>query len=180
MNNVQTSFPLVDEILHAHSRDLGKDLPGYRNHVCRVLNYFSALSRPSGGIPDSVLIAAAFHDIGIWTDKTFDYLEPSIDRSSAYLATCQCQHLAPEIGAVISQHHKIRPYRSEFAPNVEAFRRADLVDVSIGAVRFGLPGEFVRAVKTEFPDAGFHWKLVTLTARQFLRTPLNPLPVLRW
>ena len=30
-------------------------------------------------------IAAAFHDIGIWTAGTFDYLEPSVRVAAAYL-----------------------------------------------------------------------------------------------
>jgi hypothetical protein len=178
--DVRTSFPLVDEILQSHASSIGDDLPGYRNHVYRVLNFFAALSGSSAAIPETVLIASAFHDIGIWTDGTFDYLEPSIARSRAYLAGCQCQHLERETGVVIAEHHKIRPYRSEFAGNVEAFRRADLVDVSVGVVRFGLPGAFVRSVKATFPDAGFHWRLVTLAARQCLRSPLRPLPMLRW
>jgi hypothetical protein len=184
MNNrvvdIRTSFPLVDEILQSHSVSIGKDLTGYRNHVYRVLNYFAALSSPAANVPEAVLIASAFHDIGIWTDGTFDYLGPSARRSRAYLDAHGRANLGPEVGAVIAGHHKIRPYRLEFAGNVEAFRRADLVDVSTGVARFGLPRNFIRSVKATFPDAGFHWNLVKLAARQCLHTPLRPLPMIRW
>ena len=30
-------------------------------------------------------IASVFHDVGIWTDHTFDYLDPSIEQAKIYL-----------------------------------------------------------------------------------------------
>ncbi|WP_205945820.1 hypothetical protein [Pedobacter hiemivivus] len=30
-------------------------------------------------------IAAVYHDIGIWTDRTIDYLDPSIVQANNYL-----------------------------------------------------------------------------------------------
>jgi hypothetical protein len=64
--------------------------------------------------------------------------------------------------------------------SVEAFRRADLVDLSLGLVRTGLSREFVRAVRGQFQNAGFHSRLAVLTVQQFRRTPLNPFPMMRW
>jgi predicted metal-dependent HD superfamily phosphohydrolase len=175
-----SKFPRTEELIESFASDLGADLPAYRNHVCRVLNYFSALTEQQGPIPESVLIAAAFHDIGIWTDKTFDYLEPSVRRAKAYLSSRGITHEGAEVEAIITEHHKIRAYRDHHEANVEAFRKADLVDVSLGRVRFGLPPSFVRSVKVAFPNEGFHWRLVALTAGQLRRTPLRPLPMFHW
>jgi hypothetical protein len=52
--------------------------------------------------------------------------------------------------------------------------------VSLGAIRFGVPRAFVRDVKAAFPDRGFHGTLVALAARQLVKTPLRPLPMIRW
>ena len=86
----------------------------------------------------------------------------------------------PEVQTIIEQHHKLTRYRGPFERAVETFRRADLVDVSLGLVRFGLPPSQVRAVRKAFPNAWFHRRLLVLTARQFLRDPLRPLPMMLW
>ena len=174
---------LVDTILLTHAEALGPDLEGYRNHVQRVLAFYRALSPDGEAPPAAVLIAAAFHDIGIWTDGTFDYLAPSAARAQHYLQ----QHglaaeLGPQVHALIVNHHKLCPYVDDapWAASVERWRRADLIDVSMGLVRCGLPREQLVAIRRQHPDAGFHRKLAVLTLRQFCRTPWRPLPMLHW
>ena len=39
-------------------------------------------------------VAVAFHDLGIWTDNTLDYLPPSVNRAKTYLAEIQHSILA--------------------------------------------------------------------------------------
>ena len=40
----------------------------------------------NGANSDSkIAVAAVFHDIGIWSNKTFDYLEPSVALAREYL-----------------------------------------------------------------------------------------------
>ncbi len=177
---VATGFAPVEELIAGFAPALGGDLAAYRNHVCRVLNYYVALRPPANELPEAVMIAATFHDLGIWTARTFDYLEPSVRLAQAHLAGLGREHLAPEVALLITEHHKLRPYTGAYAATVEAFRRADLVDLSLGLVRSGLPTSFVHAVKATFPNAGFHRRLLQLTARQFLHTPWRPLPMLRW
>jgi len=60
---------------------------------------------------------------------------------------------------MIRLHHKLT--RCVEGPDSlpEAFRRADLVDLSLGTIRFGLPRSFVRGVRDAFPNAGFHASL---------------------
>ncbi len=173
-------FPRTEALIQSFASDLGADFLAYQNHVCRVLNYFLALTAPQSTVPESVLIAAAFHDIGIWTAKTFDYLEPSVHQAMAYLSSQGLTHMQAEVEAIITEHHKIRAYQAHHKANVEAFRKADLVDISLGMVRYNLPPSFVRSVKVTFPNEGFHWRLVTLTARQLRRSPWRPLPMFHW
>ncbi|MBI5592618.1 MAG: HD domain-containing protein [Deltaproteobacteria bacterium] len=152
----------------------------YRNHVYRVLNYLLLLAPEQSGDADLWHIAAAFHDLGIWTDGTFDYLEPSRRLARNYLGAKGLAHFVPEVEAIITHHHKLSPYRGVFSSTVEPFRQADLVDVSLGTIRFGISPAWVCAVKAEFPNAGFHRRLIALTCRQFLCNPVHPLPMVRW
>lgn len=173
-------FPLADGIVLGFADALGGDLPAYRNHLHRVLNYYLVLAGGEHEGSSTVLIAAAFHDLGIWVDGTFDYLGPSRRLAREHLTTNGLEGMAPEVEAIIEHHHKLTPYRGPFAATVETFRRADLVDVSGGAIRSGVPRAFVRVVKAAFPNAGFHRRLIALTMREALRNPLRPLPMVHW
>jgi hypothetical protein len=176
---VHSHISAIESILERFSTQLGRDRAAYTNHVLRVANFFAAL----GGVeacPDQVLVAAAFHDLGIWTAGTFDYLGPSVEVARAHLDRAGLGHLGDEVEAIIVQHHRLRTYRGPFQSTVEAFRRADLVDVSLGAVRFGLGRGFVGSVRAALPNEGFHRRLVALTLRQTARQPWRPLPMMRW
>ena len=175
-----SAFPLVDDILASHKEALGPDHSGYRNHVTRVLQFLFAMAPELRTSEQPVLIAAAFHDLGIWTARTFDYLAPSSLLAYEYLTAHGLEPLRQEVDLIIQQHHKLRSYRGPFSPSVEAFRRADLVDVSLGIIRFGLAPQFVQSVRAALPNAHFHARLLAFTGRQFLRTPLRPLPMVRW
>src|SRR5215831_5516732 len=98
---LETRIVLLDEVLSAHTAALGADLEGYRNHAYRVANFCFALTSPAAetaGDPEQVAevaLAAAFHDLGIWTDETFDYLPPSIRLANVYLKETSRSHWAP-------------------------------------------------------------------------------------
>lgn len=176
---ITTCFPRVNTILDSYAAVLGGQARGYRNHVYRTLNYYAKLSG-TDDVPDCVMIGAAFHDVGIWTDRTFDYIEPSLARARSYLSQLGLSDLEPEVVALIGHHHKLRAYTRAHAKHVESYRRADLIDVSLGAIRFGLPRSFVGLVKAAFPNAGFHPYLCRVALRHFVRRPWRPLPMLRW
>ena len=176
-DDISAHGQVAQDILEAHAGALGKDLAAYRNHVMRVLRFFRLLG---GYCSEQLVIAAAFHDLGIWTAGTFDYLEPSVHLAKKYLEANDRSDHVDEVTAVIVNHHKLRPYRGPFKDSVERFRRADLADVSLGLIRSGLSREDVRSVRSALPNAGFHRRLADLTLRQFLRHPLHPLPMVRW
>jgi hypothetical protein len=170
----------IDDVLSAHGPALGADVTPYRNHVYRVFNLAAWFAPNDAGAHDKLAVVAAFHDLGIWTDGTFDYLEPSIRRASAYLVDCDRAAWVPEVSAMIGEHHKLSPYRSAACPLVEPFRRADWIDVTLGWRRFGVPGAFVRELYGAWPGAGFHRRLVQLSLARARRHPLAPLPMVRW
>ena len=80
-DSLLTSVPTIDEVLGDHASDLRHDFTAYRNHVYRVVNLCTAIVGNRGDL-EKVAVAAAFHDLGIWTNKTFDYLSPSMALAS--------------------------------------------------------------------------------------------------
>ena len=174
-----TSLPTVEEVLDNHASELGHDFIAYRNHVYRVLNLSLAIVGDSRVELEKIAVAAVFHDLGIWTNHTFDYIAPSVALAREYLAARGMKNWIPEIEEMIMDHHKITSERNPQSL-VESFRRADWIDVTRGLRRFGLPRTFVAAVAAKWPDAGFHRRLVELTIVQWQKHPLHPLPMVKW
>jgi hypothetical protein len=56
---------------------------------------------------------------------------------------------------MIANHHKITRVRVDADSLVEAFRRADWVDVSRGFRRFGVARPFIKSLFATWPSAGF-------------------------
>lgn len=168
---IETEIRLIDEILATGN-------PGYRNHVYRMVNFCFALGNFDADQKKKITIAGCFHDIGIWSAGTWDYLGPSIELANEYLRRSNLEEWQHEISAMIDLHHRIR--RCEAGSLIEIFRRGDLVDFSLGILRCGVPAEFIQAVKQEFPNKGFHRQLAAHACRWTIRHPLNPVPVLKW
>jgi hypothetical protein len=175
-----TSIPAVEGVLDDHASVLGYDLIAYRNHVYRVVNLCLAILGGSCVEIEKIAIAAVFHDLGIWTNNTFDYIAPSVASARKHLEAQGMADWIPEIEAMIVDHHKITPSGANPQSLVESFRRADWIDVSRGLRRFGLPRKFIVAVATTWPNAGFHRRLVQLTIDRFWKHPLSPLPMVKW
>lgn len=176
----EDNIPLLDEILALYRSEIGSDYSGYRNHVYRMVNFCFAQNDFDETAKEKIVIAGCFHDIGIWTGDTFDYLPPSVDAADGYLEASGRLDWVHEINPMIDLHHRLRKYSDTGNPLVEVFRRGDLVDVSLGFVKCGLPGSFIGEVKVAFPNAGFHKQLARRAGRWFVRHPLNPLPMVKW
>jgi hypothetical protein len=127
----------------------------------------------------------AFHDVGLWTDSKLSYLDPSeaVARKTAKGTKFE-KHL-DLIHDIIVYHHKITAFshpNSRHAELVEAVRRfkttdkkeradiflsfrADLIDFSLGIVKFAVPTADVRLVQERLPNSGFHLALLALPVR---------------
>ncbi len=178
---VTASIPLLDDILVKWKPLIGEDFVGYRNHCTRMAQFCFALA-PNCTPEDreKIVIAAAFHDIGIWIDNTVDYIPTSLPPAMDYLAETGRESWAEEIRLMITEHHKLTPFDNPRFPLVEVFRKGDLVDFSLGSVRHGLPKSFVHQMRTTLPNAGFHTMLLKRGLKWFARHPLNPAPMMKW
>src|SRR4051794_2696039 len=134
---VDRAHEVANDLFDRDAATYGADLTRYYGHVHRVIGLVGEQRDVAEGEAYPLGVAAYYHDAGIWFDDTWDYLPPSIRRAVAELGPSGEQHAAL-VTALIDEHHRIRRARSA-APLVEAFRRADLIDVSRGLVTAGVP-----------------------------------------
>jgi len=177
---IELSIPLIEATLDPYRAEIGADFAGYRNHVYRVVHFCFALRPCDADERRKILIAACFHDLGIWTNHTVDYLEPSREHAEAYLRARGLSAWQEEILTMIEMHHKISSFHSNALPLVDVFRKADLVDFSLGFVRFNLSTATVKAVKASFANEGFHRRLLSLARGWFVHHPFSPPPFMKW
>jgi hypothetical protein len=174
------SYATIDALLEQWKSALGTDYSWYRNHVYRIFNFTCRLAGATGDDIEKVAIAAAFHDVGIWLDDTFDYLEPSARHASDYLIQIGRAAWMDAVHQMIDQHHRIRPWHGSEQSLVESFRKADWLDVCLFVLPTRLERDYLTEVLRRFPRNGFHRRLVAFTLRWWKRHPLNPLPILKW
>lgn len=168
----------LEKLFGLYRQQLGTDFKKYRNHVYRV--YLNCLLLDTDiANQEKYAYAAFFHDIGIWTDHTIDYLQPSIAQACEYLANNDKKDWVADITLMIYWHHKITRYQGIASAIVEVFRKADWIDVSLGTILFGVSRKALRENRRKFPNAGFHAFLLRKIVINFLAHPLNPLPMFR-
>ena len=171
---VVTAHPIIDGVLDHHLAAMGDDLGTYRNHVYRCLNYHQLLL--GAPPPDTAALAWAVHDLGIWTADTFDYLSPSAALAATHATEFGITDV-DEVRSMVTQHHKLRRTGDRMS---DAFRAADLVDVSRGLLGGGIGRARVKAIVDELPYLGFHAFLARGLSRHAVSHPTRPLPMLRW
>jgi hypothetical protein len=171
------SAPLAEEILESHRHyargdDAGYD--GYKAHVYRVINFARALTPDDGDRDDKLAIASAFHALAAF--DTIDYLVPSIEAQDAWLEKTGRGSWSDELALIVAEHHRLFKYgpRHPHAALVEAVRRADLIDVSQGRIRFGLPRSYVDEVRATFDADVFFKRVIPSGARRAIRTLQQP------
>jgi hypothetical protein len=177
MPEILHSLPLAEEILESHRHRARGDDAGYdayKAHVYRVVNFAQALAPDGPDRDDKLAIGVAFHDLAAF--DTLDYLVPSIEAQDAWLQQTGREAWADELALIVAEHHRLSGYAATrpYAPLVEAVRRADLVDVSQGLIRFGIPSSYVKEVRSAFDASVFFKRVIpsgTLRAIRKLQQP---------
>lgn len=171
----------IEKILQEYQTIIDRDYQGYLNHCKRVAACCLILSQDSReDTIHKIAIAVAFHDIGIWTSKTIDYLEPSVKVMLSYLTLHRLLDWQIEITLMITEHHKLTTTKCSEYPLVEYFRQADYADFSLGLWRSNIPRREFKKLTSQYPNSGFHKTLVYLGLKRFLQKPWSPLPMFKW
>ena len=178
MTSLLYPHPTIESLLQPYKAAIGPDYEKYSNHVHRVF-YNCLLINPGKANEEKYAIASVFHDIGNWTDRTIDYLDPSIAQARLYLTESDRQDWTEEVSAMICWHHKIRRYKGPWEKTVETFRKADWIDVSLGLLTYGFDKKAIRQNRKQCPNRGFHFFLIKKVGKNFFKHPLNPLPMFK-
>jgi hypothetical protein len=140
---------------------------------------FLILRCPILQIAGTLCIASAFHDLGIWTNHTFDYLKPSIALAKKYCRANAIDNIIiAEIETIIGEHHKLTSIKT--SKLAEVFRMADLTDLTLGLICNGIDKRSIKMIKETFPNKGFHLNLGKFFLKNLFVNPLKPLPMYKW
>jgi len=152
----------------------GPDSPMER-HCVRVYEIGLELGRRGGQTLDAevLLCAALLHDAGIYPAAASADAYVTDGRRLADRALAPFAWPAERLalcGDAIERHHALRS-QSALGAEVELMRRADLVDVSFGRIRFGLDGGWLRDLAARVPRQGFVGALLPLIGRMLRDRP---------
>jgi hypothetical protein len=164
----------LEERLTKYKDLIGEDYEGYRNHIYRVLTYsLHYLNTDRAHFADIqkfipvIEEALVFHDIGLWTDKQLSYLEPSSFRAKEALHDIYSEEELTLLHNIIFWHHKVTDFEGEHKDIVNAVRKADWIDATMGLVNFGMPNPLITEVNAVLPESGFHRTLVEIGPRYY-------------
>ena len=166
--------PDLDDELFSLAETIGPDFTAYRNHCLRVLT-FTKYFLPEWvekELPEAMELAAmaiAYHDVALWTDKKLDYLGPSVAKMDSVLHDKTTKEEMALMKEIILQHHKVTEFTSDLGKAqdavINAVRKADWADATMGIVRSGMPAALLEAAYDAIPEAGFHMMLVGMGPR---------------
>jgi len=176
--SIDRAHEVADSLFEANAAVFGGDLQTYRGHVHRVIGIVGLQCDVPAAVAGPLGLAAFFHDAGIWFDETWDYLVPSVRRAVAALDESD-QLYSGLVSALISEHHRLRRARHA-DPLVEAFRRADLTDVTAGLIAPGVSRARHRALVAEYPADGLRPMLLKAFGRGLRESPLHPAPMVKF
>jgi hypothetical protein len=153
----------------------GEDEP-MEGHCVRMFVIAERLAADAGlEVDRELLLCAAFlHDVGIFESvATRDHAYVTDGRRVALEVVAPFRWPDERrrlLGDAIEQHHA-QTSRDHLGHEVELLRKADLVDVSLGLVAFGLPRGWLRGLARAVPRTGFYALLAREVGRMVRERP---------
>ncbi len=170
--------PIIFNELNFYEEILKEHFEKYHNHCQRVYQICIGLDKNKSN-HEKYAIVLVFHDLGIWTNQDFDYLEPSIELAKNYLIKKNKSEFIPEISEMINLHHKLTPPNKDSFYTTKVLRKADLRDLSFGLFLNPQEKKEFSELKKTFPFDGFHFYLIKLFFINLFKKPLKPLPMFK-
>ena len=163
------------KVLSNYKESLGSDYHAYLNHVKRVYEYACMLRLERDS--DLFMVAAIFHDLDIWRNSTMNYLPGSIELALDHIAQNNLPIDKATLSLVIKNHHKIRKIKN--SPEAEAFRKADLIDLTSGWIKFNIPKSIIIDTERRYPRLGITKVVLQKVAHWAIRHPFKPFPMMK-
>ena len=123
-----------------------------------------------------LLVAALLHDIGLYPDasKKGVYTADGAVFARELLAGREDWPAVrlDLLADAIERHHELRR-QWDRGDEVELVRRADLIEVSAGPIRFGVSRDFFKQQLEEYPRSGFYREVGRLLGHALVERPLT-------
>jgi HD superfamily phosphohydrolase len=165
------------ECLVALRRATGAPDSPMEGHGVRVFLLMERLAagRGTGLDREIALCASLLHDVGLYPCASHG--APYVVDSRRYAEEMLRARgwPAPRLDAcldAIEYHHDLRAQWHR-GPEAELLRRADMIEISGGLLRFGLPRDEVRAIFQQVPRAGFYQEIARLVGRALRERPAS-------
>ncbi|MBV6644411.1 MAG: hypothetical protein KI790_03125 [Cyclobacteriaceae bacterium] len=165
----------IDAMLNPFRKVLGSDFQAYRNHACRVYSYACILLLMREN--QKLALVAAFHDLDIWYSSTMDYLSGSSKLAKHYASDRKLPFLEDEIDFMISSHHSLKRIKGNI--EAEAFRKADLIDLTAGLLTFNLPRSMINYIERKYPRHKFSRMMFRKAITYAFSHPRKPFPMFK-
>ena len=163
----------LDALRHA-TGDTGGPM---ERHSLRVFLIAERLAA-EGGIdadPEILLVAGLLHDIGLYDDATHGgvYVAEGAEFAEPILREHGWSEDRTRLCAdAIERHHELRPQWDRGA-EVELIRRADLVELSDGLIRFGLSRGWIKGLGGAVSRRGVYAEIGREVAKALRTRPLT-------
>jgi hypothetical protein len=171
---------ILEEVLQPHREALGSIFHGLVGHAYRMLNYCAYMAPGDPDQIDRFAVVAAFHDLPVCLTKDLRYLDTARAMADQYLTQTDNARWQPAVGAMILNHHRVRPWPGPHRPEVEAVRKADWIEATLGGYQAGVPRAFSSQLHRLFPRRELWPSALRLMGSYAIRHPAKPLPMLRW
>jgi len=125
--------------------------------------------------PELLTVASILHDIGLYPEATRGgvYTSDGAELAREMLpAHGWSEERIERCAAAIDRHHELRSQLAR-GGEVEAMRRADLVDVSGGLIGYGVPRRWLKALNAAVPRDGLAGELAREVGRALRERPLT-------
>lgn len=173
---IVTKSKIVESHLSKHKGIIGDDYNGYRGHIYRVLSYtlYKLQGKDDKRQRELIEVALVYHDIGLWSDKDLNYLEPSIEFMKKNIGNKYDEREVNLMTDIIRYHHKFTSFDINsmnkdaiYVDTVNAVRESDLTDFSLGIVTNGVSRGNIKKVMDKIPNDGFHKTLLMIGPRYY-------------
>lgn len=142
---------------------------------CWLIAERLAVPRP---VDSEVLLCAAWlHDAGLWRKSGDPYVTEAARMVEETLAPFDWPVERVQRCMDACEQHHAPTSREHMGIEVELMRKADLVEVSCGAIAFGVPRSWLRGLFRAVPRSGFYPMITAAVADEIRRRPGSLLQV---
>lgn len=147
---------LLDFLLEPWKDLLGKDFTSFKNHSLRMINFCNYILEPDEIQLQHIIIASAYHQIGLWKGKKKSYTLLSAETLLFDAGRIGLDPIPEHIIEAIIKHTNIKNDFEFDECFQEAFWRSFRIEFSMGYSEQGLPSDFIKQVRECIPTLQYN------------------------